>query len=90
MAFRFAFFINESGSGGGDMKQADLTSQITGSNTSFIVPEEYQAGSLRVYYNGVRQVEGETFDEYNSTTFTTDFTPQSGDYLTIDYIASSS
>ena len=72
------------------MKQADLSSQITGSNTSFTVPEEYQAGSLRVYYNGVRQVEGETFDEYNSTTFTTSFTPETGDYITIDYVAEAS
>lgn len=89
--FRFAFFINESGGDGADMKQADLSSQCDGSNTSFTLPEEYQAGSLRVYYNGVRQVEGETFDEHNTTTFTTtDFTPETGDYLTVDYIASTS
>ncbi len=88
--FRFAFFINESGEGGETMKQADLSSQCNGSNTSFTLPENYQAGSLRVYYNGVRQVEGETFSEHNSTTFTTtDFTPETGDYLTVDYIASS-
>jgi hypothetical protein len=89
--FRFAFFINESGGTGGDMKQADLSSQCDGSNTSFELPEEYQAGSLRVYYNGVRQVEGETFSEHNSTTFTTtDFVPETGDFLTVDYIAESS
>jgi hypothetical protein len=89
--FRFAFFINQSGGAGGDeMKQADLSSQCNGSNTSFTIPEEYQAGSLRVYYNGVRQVEGETFSEHDTTTFTTiDFTPSTGDYLTVDYIQSS-
>lgn len=88
--FRFAFFINESGGTGEEMKQADLSSQCNGSNTSFTLPENYQAGSLRVYYNGVRQVEGETFSEHNSTTFTTtDFTPETGDFLTVDYIASS-
>ena len=88
--FRFAFFINESGEGGETMKQADLSSQCNGSNTSFTLPENYQAGSLRVYYNGVRQVEGETFSEHNSTTFTTtDFTPETGDFLTVDYIPSS-
>lgn len=87
--FRFAFFM-ESGEGGETMKQADLSSQCNGSNTSFTLPENYQAGSLRVYYNGVRQVEGETFSEHNSTTFTTtDFTPETGDFLTVDYIASS-
>ena len=69
-----------------EMKQADLSSQCNGSNTSFTVPENYKAGSLRVYYNGVRQVEGETFSEHNSNTFTTTgFTPETGDYLTIDY-----
>ncbi len=47
--FRFAFFINESGGDGADMKQADLSSQCNGSNTSFTLPEEYQAGSLRVF-----------------------------------------
>ena len=88
--FRFAFFINESGEGGETMKQADLSSQCDGSNTSFTLPENYQAGSLRVYDNGVRQVEGETFSEHNSTTFTTtDFTPETGEFLTVDYIASS-
>lgn len=83
--FRFAFFTTEIGTGE-EMKQADLSSQCNGSNTSFTVPENYKAGSLRVYYNGVRQVEGETFSEHNSNTFTTTgFTPETGDYLTIDY-----
>ena len=68
------------------MKQADITSQVNSERTSFTIPENYQAGSLRVYYNGLRQVEGETFDEHNSTTFVTNFTPQTGDYLTCDYI----
>ena len=86
-----AYFIFSIDSGGGEtMKQADLSSQCNGSNTSFTLPENYQAGSLRVYYNGVRQVEGETFSEHNTTTFTTtDFTPETGDFLTVDYTASS-
>lgn len=83
--FRFAFFT-ETGTGE-EMRQADLSSQCNGERTSFTVPENYKAGSLRVYYNGVRQVEGETFSEHNATTFiTTDFTPDTGDYLTVDYI----
>ena len=72
--------------GGSEMKQADLTSQINSERTSFTIPENYQSGSLRLYYNGIRQVEGETFVEHNSTTFTTNFTPQTGDYLICDYI----
>ena len=82
-----AFLLFGIGSGGDseEMKQADLTSQVDSNRTSFTVPEEYSAGSLRVYYNGVRQTEGNTFNEHNSTTFTTNFTPITGDYLTIDY-----
>tara|TARA_R110000765_G_scaffold400072_2_gene494937 strand:- start:12 stop:275 length:264 start_codon:yes stop_codon:yes gene_type:complete len=85
-----AYFLFSINTGGVDeMKQADLSSQCNGITQSFTVPEDYQAGSLRVYYNGVRQVEGETFTEYNNTTFqTTGFTPQTGDYLTIDYAQS--
>lgn len=81
-----ARIIFPSETGESDMKQADVTSQVNSERTSFTLPENYQAGSLRVYYNGLRQVEGETFDEHNSTTFTTNFTPQTGDYLTCDYI----
>lgn len=81
-----ARIIFPSETGESDMKQADVTSQVNSERTSFTLPENYQAGSLRVYYNGLRQVEGETFDEHNSTTFVTNFTPQTGDYLTCDYI----
>jgi len=82
-----AYFLYTSSSSTDEMKQADLTSQITGSNQSYTLPESYVAGSLRVYWNGIRQVEGESFDEHNQTVFTTDFTPQSGDYITVDYVA---
>ena len=68
-----------------EMKKSNLTSQVDGEKTVFNVPEEYKAGSLRVYYNGIRQIETETFTETTTTTFTTTFTPISGDYLTIDY-----
>jgi hypothetical protein len=88
MAFRFAF-INPPSGGSDDMKKANVTSQINGERTSFTVPENYQSGSLRVYYNGVRQVVGEHFSEVNENTFNCNFTPQSGDFLTVDYIRSS-
>lgn len=81
----FAFVFTRS-TGGDAMKQADLTSQINSERTSFTIAEDYQAGSLRVYYNGIRQVEGETFSEHNTTTFVVMFTPQTGDFLTVDYI----
>ena len=69
-----------------DLKQVNLTSQIDGSAQTFTVSEAYQAGSLRVYWNGLRQIGGGvTYTETSSTQFQTSFTPESGDYLLIDY-----
>ena len=85
MAFRFAF-INPPTGGGSTMEKANLTSQINGERTGFNLPENYQSGSLRVYYNGIRQVVGENFSEVNATTFNVNFTPQVGDLLEVDYI----
>ena len=68
-----------------EMKKSNLTSQVDGETTVFSVPEAYKTGSLRVYYNGVRQIESETFTETTTTTFSLTFTPQTGDYLAIDY-----
>lgn len=80
MVFLFSVSIGTS-----DMKKANLTSQITGSVSLFTLPEPYAAGSLRVYYNGVRQVVNASFTETNATQFTLTFNPQSGDYVTVDY-----
>lgn len=71
--------------GGEEMKKENITSQINGTRTTFTVSEEYKSGSLRVYYNGIRQIEDETFTETSSTSFTLTFTTITGDYLTIDY-----
>ena len=79
-------FVYIIGSGGSNMQKADLTSQVDGSTQVFTVPEVYASGSLRVYWNGVRQVVTVSYTETSSSTFTTQFTPQDGDYLTIDYI----
>lgn len=78
-------FMNVSSGTGDEMEKANLTSQVDGETTGFTTPE-YEAGTIRVYYNGVRQVLNEHFYETNSTTITLLFTPLSGDYLTIDYI----
>lgn len=67
------------------MKKADLTSQVDGNTTVFNVPVAYEAGTLRVYYNGVRQESGNGFSETTTTTFTTVFTPQNGETIAVDY-----
>lgn len=85
----FVFNVTISGGGGEEVKKANLTAQIDGSNQVFIVPETYNSNSLRVYYNGVRQVKDVSYTETNTTTFTLSFTPVSGEYITIDYVATS-
>jgi len=70
---------------GEEMKKQNLSSQVDGMTTVFTVQEEYTAGSLRVYWNGIRQIVSVSFSETTSTTFTTTFTPSEGDYLAIDY-----
>ena len=80
-----ATFIYTVQTGAEEVKKENLTSQIDGSKMTFTVSEDYKTGSLRVYYNGVRQIEGETFSETTSSTFTLTFQTISGDYLAIDY-----
>jgi hypothetical protein len=80
-----ATFIYTITTGGEEMSKADLTDQIDGSKTTFTVSEEYKTGTLRVYYNGIRQIEDVTFSETTTTTFTLSFQTVIGDYLAIDY-----
>ena len=67
------------------MTEEDLTTYINGERTVFTVANSYEGGTLRVYWNGQRQVRGETFTETTSTTFTTTFIPLTGDFLIVDY-----
>lgn len=73
--------------GGGDMTKENITSQVNGSRTEFTVSGNFETNSLRVYYNGVRQVQGEHFTELTDQTFSTNFTPKNGDFLNIEYIS---
>lgn len=71
---------------GADMTEEDLTTYINGETTVFTVANTYEGGTLRVYWNGQRQVRGQTFTETTDTTFTTTFIPNTGDFLIVDYI----
>lgn len=79
----FIFIVQEGL--GADVKRANLTSQIDNVTTIFTVPESYETGSLGVYYNGIQQVKDVSYSETSTTTFTLNFTPQDGDYLTVEY-----
>ena len=82
-----ARFLFGSSGGGSSLREADLTAQINGSTTVFTMPENYQNGTLRVYWNGIRQRTDDTVSETSQNTFTTTFTPLAGDVLIVDYIA---
>jgi hypothetical protein len=66
---------------------SDLTSQVDGVRTSFVVPESYESGSLRVYLNGQR-LSGSMVTETSSTTFDlSEVLAEVGDALVVDYCA---
>ena len=77
--------IPPSSSSGSEITE-DLTSQINGQNTSFTTSNKYVSGKLRVYYNGIREIVGDSVSEApNRLSFTLDFTPLAGDKVLVDY-----
>lgn len=73
---------------GAIVKYADLNSQVNGSNTVFTVPENYENGTLYVFFNGIMQTRGDGYSETTVNTFTFSFTPQSGENVIILYTPS--
>lgn len=67
------------------MIKENLTSQIDGEKQVFGISREAESGSVRLYWNGLRQIITVSFSEVNSTQIYTNFVPQSGDYLTVEY-----
>ena len=65
--------------------EENLTSQVDGSATSFTTSSNYTSTSLQVFWNGLKQVKDTSFTESGTNTFTTTFTPLSGEYLTVTY-----
>jgi hypothetical protein len=66
--------------------QEDLTSQIDGVENTFVVTSSFDAASLRVYYNGLRQSSAD-ISVLDGTRFQLNFTPTAGDSLIVDYNA---
>ena len=62
----------------------NVTNQIGSSNQSFDLGVAYVSGSLRVYWNGMRQTTGTTITEAGNT-FSTSFIANPGDELIVDY-----
>ena len=69
----------------GKLVKEDLSSQANGANTTFTVSQTYESNSMRVYWNGQRQIQGETFTETSTNTFQTTFTPASDGAISVEY-----
>ena len=65
----------------------NLTSQIDGATQSFTVLKTYEIRSLQVFWNGLQHIHDVGITETGARTFTTSFTPQSGDTLVVVYNA---
>ena len=68
------------------MDKENITNQIDGSRQTFGISTPYEAGTMRLYWNGVRQIVTVTFSELNSTQIYTNFIPQTGDHLVVEFI----
>ena len=72
------------GSGEVDSKTEDISSQVNGSQNTFILIESYDSKSLKIYYNGLRQSQS-SITEIAPRSFRLDFTPENGTSLIVDY-----
>jgi hypothetical protein len=70
------------------LKEENLSSQVDGTATTFNTTSSYTSNTLKVFYNGQKQIRGTTFTETGSTSFSTTFTPDNGTYITVEYRAS--
>ena len=61
----------------------DLTSQVPG--THFTIANITESGTLRLYYNGLRQDDSNYILDSDRLGFTTTFTTYSGDIINVDY-----
>ena len=63
----------------------DLSSQLNGTRTELTISQTYQADSIALFYNGLRQSNSD-FSQTSSTTITLSFAaPQNGESIIIDY-----
>tara|TARA_R100000655_G_scaffold80265_2_gene119677 strand:- start:537 stop:815 length:279 start_codon:yes stop_codon:yes gene_type:complete len=67
-----------------DNVMEDLTSSVNGERTQFQSTQNYDANSLVVYINGLKQRQN-TIGQIGSNTFTISSAPLIGDILEIEY-----
>lgn len=79
---------NTGGGGGGNaLKDANISAQIDGVKTDFLVPEPYLPGTLWVWWQGQKQLRGVTYTETGAVSFQTTFVPKVGEYVEVAWQA---
>jgi hypothetical protein len=79
---------SSSSGGSSSVETEDLSSQLNGSRTTFSLSQSYTSGSLRIYYNGLRQA-ASSITETSSTEFSISFdAPSNEESLIVDFTPS--
>jgi len=68
--------------------EEDLSSQIDGSNLDFTISTSFNASSIDVYYNGIKQRTPNEFTVTSDDSIQTTFTPSQQSVLTVAYYKS--
>lgn len=57
------------GSGGSNMEQENLSSQLDGSRTNFSTQSNFKTGSLSIFIDGMKQTLGVQYEETSGSSF---------------------
>jgi hypothetical protein len=80
--------VNFGGSGAGQKLEIEnISDQANGSRQIFTLSNDYESGSLRVYWNGIRQ-SGNEITEITSATFQTSFQAAGSSSLIVEFYKS--
>ena len=74
--------------GGSNTHQTEnISSQIDCFRQTFDTSTNFDSDSLKVYYNGIRQITNVTVTIVDDNSFTLSFIPPAGTYILVDYIS---
>ena len=68
--------------------EEDLSSQLDGSAVDFTISRSFNASSIDVYYNGLKQRKPDEFNVTGGNSIQTNFTPTATSKLTVAYYTS--
>jgi len=74
-----------SGGAASPLREEDLTGQVDGTTTSFTVSRSFDADSIQLYYNGIKQRKTNEYTVTGASTLQTVFTPTATSTLFVAY-----